>query len=343
MIQAWRAWLAQDPSLLPRDTHPTFVFPFRPESVPVLRWATGQSVHWSWTYLLALNLWALDREEEAARLLESLGRTPDFGPLYVVRAQLMSRLQGADPTPSLRRAVGLEPDNRIFHLQLIQHLQAEGEWDEALDALEEARGRFPNDFNLQLLHARALLHVDRAMEAAGILATAQVLPSENARESHKLYEQAHTLVALDAMEAGNLLLAREHLTAALLWPESLGQGRPYHPEERLVRFLLARVQEWTGDAEGAREGYEAVVEASGGAAGLLAGGPPSVAGRWRVPSDRLDLLLLPALRALDRDNELEAWGSVSPADLAESFARDSASRFNDLDGQMLLRALALGT
>jgi hypothetical protein len=45
-------------------------------------------------------------------------------------------------------------------------------------------------------------------------------------------------VALDALEAQDYSKAAEHLRAALEWPESLGQGRPYEPEERRVRFLL---------------------------------------------------------------------------------------------------------
>jgi len=36
----------------------------------------------------------------------------------------------------------------------------------------------------------------------------------------------------------NRPLARRHLEAALLWPESLGQGRPFDPDDRLVRFLF---------------------------------------------------------------------------------------------------------
>ncbi|MGB5661349.1 MAG: hypothetical protein WBO54_17905, partial [Thermoanaerobaculia bacterium] len=75
-----------------------------------------------------------------------------------------------------------------------------------------------------------------------ILSAAQVLPSENARESHLLWEQAHTQVALKALAAQDYGLAVEHLQAALEWPESLGQGRPYEPEESFVRFLLGMAE-----------------------------------------------------------------------------------------------------
>jgi tetratricopeptide (TPR) repeat protein len=138
----------------------------------------------------------------------------------------------------LRRAVALDPSTRVLHVYLIRQLQDRGEWDASLVALKEARARFPEDFNLALLEARSLIKVDRAGEAVEILSTVHVLPSENARQSHSLWEQAHTQVAQDALEAQDYSQAIEHLQAALEWPESLGQGRPYEPEESLVRFLL---------------------------------------------------------------------------------------------------------
>ena len=56
-------------------------------------------------------------------------------------------------------------------------------------------------------------------------------------------EFAHVGAALDELEAGNRPTARRLLEAARLWPESLGQGRPFDPEERLVRFLLGAAAE----------------------------------------------------------------------------------------------------
>jgi hypothetical protein len=104
--------------------------------------------------------------------------------------------------------------------------------------VQEARARFPHDFNLALLEAKALLQTDRAGAAVEILSSVHVLPSENARDSHRLWEQAHTQVALEALGSGDYLLAEEHLRAALDWPESLGQGRPYELEESPVPILL---------------------------------------------------------------------------------------------------------
>lgn len=232
---------------------PDFSFPYRVESLAALGWASEHGDDWIWDYLRALNLWAVDRRDEAASVLGELGQVPDFAPLYVARGFLLAETDGQSPEADLRRAVELAPHQRIFHVDLIRHLQAVGRWEPSLLAIDAARERFPNDFNLDLLQARSLLYLDRGSEAAEVLATTHVLPSENARESHRLWEQAHVMAALDALEAGDFERARSHASLAMEWPEHLGQGRPYEPEERLPRFVLILAEEGLGVSSVASE------------------------------------------------------------------------------------------
>ncbi len=70
----------------PRTRILAFQFPFRRESLPVLAWADEHSDAWAWTYFRALNLWAVDRTDEAASLMNDLGDRPDFAPFYVARS-----------------------------------------------------------------------------------------------------------------------------------------------------------------------------------------------------------------------------------------------------------------
>ncbi len=240
--QAWKAFLQGEPSALAKEPEVAYQFPYRRESLPVLDWADEYSEHWVWTYLHALNLWAVDRNSEAISLMNDLSDRPDFAPFYVARSFLLHQTQGAHRTADLRRAVSLDPETRVLHVYLVRHLQDQGEWEASLTALEEARNRFPNDFNLALLEAKAFIRTDQAAAAVEILSNVQVLPSENARDSHQLWEQAHTQVALEALATGDYPLAEEHLLAAMEWPESLGQGRPYEPDESLARFFLGLAQ-----------------------------------------------------------------------------------------------------
>ncbi len=304
---AWKAYLRGDASGLaaaepPAD--PAFVFPFRTETLRVLRWAAEQDAHWTWRYLLGLNLWALDRDEEAAATLAALGDEPDYGAAYAARAYLLQHARGRDPGDDLTRAVELDPHDRLLRVALIRHAQETGSWDEAVQLSATARGDFPEDFNLALLHVRGLLSQDRPAEAIEVLAATHVLPSENARESHRLYELAHTAAALDELDDGNHRAARDYLEAGLLWPESLGQGRPYDPDERLVRYLLGVAARREGDLRAAREAFEAVV------AGTRAlDTPPDGAGD---PSGSVgDLLGIAASHALGRDPGLALDDAVS--------------------------------
>lgn len=358
---AWRAFLADDPTELSDAGDPAFAFPYRPETLPVLRWAAASDDQWLWTYLLALNLWALDRDEEAAQIMASLGDTPDYGPAYVARGRLLQAVEGRDPTVDLARAVELDPESRLLRIVRVRHAQASGDWEAALEASSQARQAFPEDFNLALLHARALLAMDRPQEAAEIMDRVQVLPSENSRESHRLYELAHAASAVSALEAADHRAAREHLEAALLWPESLGQGRPYDPDERLVRYLLGVAGERAGDGRAARRAFEAVAATVGGTADTSGRQP-----------DRWDLLVALALRTSGQAAALEALAAglealveatgarpstaaravhalateladpgVRPADAVADILRDYSELFDGVEGRLLRRVLGL--
>jgi tetratricopeptide (TPR) repeat protein len=313
--RAWKAFLLHDPSFLEGAGSPAFQFPWRAESLPVLAWADEHADAWAWTDLRALNLWGVGRAEEAADLMTSMRDAPDYGPTYAARGLLLEATRDADPVPDLRRAVALDPDTRALHVSLIRALQDGGAWGASLDAIADARVHFPEDFDLALLETRTLLEEGRAAEAADILAEVRVLPSENARESHRLFAWAHTLLSLDALEGGDAERARNELTTALTWPESLGQGRPYEPDERLVRFLLGVAERRLGDDVGADEHFRYVVEAT------------RAAGEGASPS-RLDLLAAPARSVLSG----EAHAPPPPPADAD---------FQGLEGRLLRRALSL--
>ncbi len=345
LTRAWRAYLADDAALLADPGVPAFEFPFRRESLAVLEWADERSDAWVWTYLRGLNLWAMGRPDEAAALFGSLLGGPDFAPFYVARAQLTRRSDATAGNADLRRAVEIDPETRALHVYLVRNLVEQQSWNEALRALSEARGRFPDDFNLALFEARALVNSDRVLEALQILDDIHVLPSENARGSHALWAQAHTQAALDAIDRGDLTDAAEHLGEALEWPETLGRGRPYEPEERLERYLQGVVENRRGNGLEAREHFQSVVDASG----TLSASPT-----------RLDLLLIGAAQQA-RPSDLEAMlrremGSTEGArvwrELAESVvagqtlsaaaasvAADHPSFFDDLESRLILRAL----
>jgi tetratricopeptide (TPR) repeat protein len=328
LLRAWRAWLEGSPQLLGQVPDPAFVFPYRPETLPVLEWAAENSGGWVWQYLLALNLWAVDRAEEAGDIMHGLlreagfARRPHFPPAWVAQALLLEETHGMPPQFGLWTPVSADPDNRILHIYLVQALEDAGDWEGALRALDEARNHIADDFNMDLLRAKALVNLDRGTEAVEVLASTHVLPSENARESHSLWEQAHTIVALDAYETEDHQTAKEHLLAALEWPENLGQGRPYDPDERLIRYILGRVEDKLGNPAAAAAAFDAFMEAMG---------------EIELPLQRLDLL---AIRVMgDRGRRAEAEELLyadNPARLALL-----GSIEDDLEGRLIWRAFGL--
>ena len=324
LIRAWRAFLADDPAGLGEPGDLAYAFPFRPETLPVLRWAARHDSHWGWRYLLGLNAWALDRKAEAALAFELLGAEPAYGPVYAARGHLLREVDDRDPGLDFTRAVELAPDDRILRITLIRYLQGEGRWAAALESSARAREIFPDDFNLALLHVRALINLGGYGEAIDVLAGTHVLPSENARESHHLHELAHVGAALDEIDAGDHEAAHRHLEAALLWPESLGQGRPFEPDERLVTYLLGVAARGMGDRDGARGAFEAVAARAGGV------------GTGSLPSDPGDLLAISALHALGRDP-----GTTVEAAMARVQA-GATNGTSTLEWNLLERALSAG-
>ena len=353
VIAAWRAYLAQNAALLDEPGDPAFAFPFRPETLPVLRWAAERNRHWTWRYLLALELWALDRTDEATRLFESLGDEPDYGPAYAARGLFLQETRGRDPAPDLARAVSLAPDSRPLRIAQIREAQNRaqaagvtslgrlgdrrrpaaqqqdraqaarvspasaaggdadawpGAWRAALEMSAAALEAFPGDYDLELLRARALvLSGACGPEALGILERVQALPSENSRDNRKLFVAAHLTAAAcqvsaegpradgagaegagagaggtgaervgpdatadrDAATAG-WSAAKVHLEAALGWPENLGQGRPYEPDDRTATLLLASSFDDALGPNGRRRLLRAVVDATPALVGAVA-------------------------------------------------------------------------
>jgi tetratricopeptide (TPR) repeat protein len=356
MLRVWRAYLTEDPGALDDGVNPDFVFPYRPESIPVFQWAVASDHHWSWVYLLGLNLWARDRVPEAVELFIGLGQRPDYGPFYVSRALMVSDFEGGDLIDQInsesdfRRAVEMAPDLRAIHISLIQYLHGEGRWEDALAVSADARRRFPEDFDLDLLHALALNQTERFEASIGLLDEVEVLPSENSSISHQIFAEAHVLAGLDALDRTDPVAALDHLDMAVTWPEHLGLGRPYNPEERIEQYLRGVALRLSGNEPEAVTAFEAVIAET--PQGVLDG---------EIGAERMDLFVIAALDALGRSDQIRIvadgeqsslaqiitrvrFASTNGADIQQALqdaVRSSLNVFSDLTGRLIYRALSL--
>jgi predicted Zn-dependent protease len=244
----WRARLrdpgAEADALLQEanEASPERVFPFRPESAEVLQWAAARSSSWRPRYYLALVHRAAGNPDEARRLFEECGERPDYAPFYAARSLAFEGVSPEKSTADLERAAALDPAQWRFGRMLAERQLRQGAAAAALETARRYSARFPDNYILGMLHAKALLANGRYPEAAFRLARLQVIPYEGSVEGRRLYREAQLMLAVVALRKGDARGALRPIDAARLWPENLGAGKPYpeNVDERLEDFLAAQ-------------------------------------------------------------------------------------------------------
>ena len=213
-----------------------FYFPFRRETLPMLEWSVSQNKAWQLKYLLALQYWSFDRLSEAWSLLDGLGREINDPILFLARAALADALD-QDPEVDLQHAVLLNKRQWRSWYRLTAHYLKNGDFAKALLSSEEAFESMPDQYSLGMQYAEALVNNERYEAAIDILDGLKVLPFEGASQGHKIWVQAHIGASLSAIRQEKYSNALQWLSQARLWPENLGVGKPYQPDERRIDYL----------------------------------------------------------------------------------------------------------
>jgi tetratricopeptide (TPR) repeat protein len=257
----WLAYLRRDPALLARavEASPAFVFPFRPESIPVFEWACSQSTAWPPRYFLALVRWNLGDTAKARDLLISCGDAPTFAPFYAARA----RVDRATALRDLQRANQLDPAQWRFALAIAEHHARHDDPAAWLAAASDAVRRFPQIAAIALDHARALLANGRFQESADRLDAMHLLPAEGTTAARALHREVHLMRAVECLKSRDFDRSLTHIETARAWPERLGSGKPYPDaiDERLEDYLVAQCLLGRGDSAHAKAALEKVVAA----------------------------------------------------------------------------------
>lgn len=252
MVEIWRAWLlnnngyedeAMDDLALAVNSSPELVFPFRPEMIELFSWANQVMPDWKWSYYEALICWQNNQKEIARSLFSSCGNEPDFAPFYLAKAKLFS-----NDTLIVREAVSeayqIDPGSWRAAIAM-----AKVQVDENLlsDALETARKNYKEhkDNCVVGLHLANILRLNsRYEETLNTLKNIVMLPAESDKwsgdiDSHTLFRESNILCAVKQMKTGKWDRAIEYLREAEKWPENLGWGEPYYPDNRLTQFFSA--------------------------------------------------------------------------------------------------------
>jgi tetratricopeptide (TPR) repeat protein len=252
MVQIWQAWLLDragyqlqaDAKLMQAaDGSPDLVFPFRPEMVELFSWANQIVPSWKWLYYEALTCWQNNQVSLARSLFNSCGMEPDFAPFYLAKARLFKD----DPSAvkeSVEEAYYLDPDSWRTGMEMTKLCVRENQLQDALQTAKKNYKNHPDNCMAGLQYANILRLNGKYSETLKTLNSIVMLPAESDKwsgdiDAHTLYRETNILSALNQMKAGKWQKALSYLKAAETWPENLGWGEPYFPDNRLTRYFAA--------------------------------------------------------------------------------------------------------
>ena len=239
---------------------PELVFPFRRETLAALEWANQQFDHWKLKYYYALNLWGKGRKAEAATLMESIGDESDYAPFYLTRSELLKSFKRLDPLADLQKAQQLDGVNWRIERTFIQYYFEQKEIEKALNAAQKTYQQFPDNYAIGMDYAKALNASKNYSKSIRILNQLKVLPFEGASAGRELYEKAHHGLAINLIQKKDYGAAITLLEKAKLWPENLGVGKPFNPDERLSDYLSAFCHQQLGNAQEANRLWQSIAD-----------------------------------------------------------------------------------
>jgi tetratricopeptide (TPR) repeat protein len=239
---------------------PELVFPFRPETIPILSWAQSQQPSWKSLYYLALINWKRSDIEKAKELFQECADAPDYAPFYLTRSILFQNDEGQETLVErdLKTALRLAPGEwRSWHYINNRHL-AKDEFAQQLSNAGKAYELFRNNAVIGMDYAKALLHTGNFQKSIDVLRQIKILPQEGAREGQDIFELANLAAAIEMMENKKYKRALRYIDASREWPENLGSGKPYSPDNRLQDFMAAICEEELSNDPRARTYYSQI-------------------------------------------------------------------------------------
>lgn len=269
VVYYWLAYLYRNSSAEKSEMYltkaeemsPFLVFPHRLESIPVLTWAAEKTRSWKSKYYLGLIYWHILQTEKAADLFEQCGDIPDYAPFYISRGALFRNIQSeyCHPCEDFSTAVKIDPGEwRTWHF-LVNFLQSNGAFQNELAEAGKAFSRFPGNPVTGTDYAKALLNSGKYGECLKVLGKVKILPQEGAHEGHDIFELANLSLAEGLAEKGKYREALKYSDNSRKWPENLGAGQPYEPDNRFQDYLSAYCCEKIGDEKLAKEYYDRVI------------------------------------------------------------------------------------
>jgi tetratricopeptide (TPR) repeat protein len=244
-----------------QELSPFLVFPYREESIPVFKWTSQVNPQdWRAKYYLALILWSKGRVQEASTFFDFCENQPDFAPFYLARGHFYKSIDLQKSQIDFEHAVNIAPESWKTWHTLVDFYGEQNMHEKTLETALQATNLHPGEDYIQVDLARAFIVNERNAEAAEILDELEILPSEGASDVHTLFVRCHVNLGLYNIQEKNYEQAIQYLEKAKTYPENLGSGQPYEPDQRMQDYLIAYSYDKMGDREKAEEMKQAIYD-----------------------------------------------------------------------------------
>lgn len=247
MVNYWKAYLSDklgksfiETLKKAESASINFVFPFRIEEIDVLKWAEKIIPNIKNQYYLGLLYWQNNRILDAKAAFQKCEEMNDI-PFLLAKAELFHD-DKAIAEQSLRRAYILEPNNWRVVKAFCTFLSENKRYVDALATIESAYLKNNENYILGQLYAKQLFYNQQFAKALEMMQKLEILPNEGATETHSLFREANIMAAIDEVKLRNYSKAIEFLNLAETFPENLGSGEPYEPNNVLTQKMKTAIQ-----------------------------------------------------------------------------------------------------
>ena len=239
-----------------------FVFPFRKESLNMLAWVVDRNPSWKSQYLMGLNLLGRSQIKKGIQIFKDLGQNPNNHLFYYIRGMLFKKYQISGYQKDLEKAYKQSPKNWRYAFSLAEDHFHSGNSSASIKIILKTFNQDKDNYFAGMLLAQNLNKLKNYDQAINLLKDLKILPYEHATEGRRIYTDAYVGSALESIIKGDYAKASSRLNSALLWPEHLGVGKPFDPEERWERFLLAYIEYKNQQTEKAHKSLEEIAKIS---------------------------------------------------------------------------------
>ena len=214
-----------------------FSFPFRTETINVLNWARNSYSNWKLDYLIALNLYGKGRYNESKNILSKI-KDESLNPIFYLNRGIILQKNGVDPLKDFNKAYQLDNKNWRVSKSLSNYYYDLGNYTKANKILEKSYQNDISNYIIGMDYVKSLVKLKEYVLAISILKKLNILPYEHAGEGRDLYSSAYIGLALENIKKSKFKSALDILFESKIWPENLGVGKPYNPDERIENYLI---------------------------------------------------------------------------------------------------------